>query len=177
MCTNININMWVFCAFVLFLYFSGLQRLWAAGHQCYSCCFNSICDHLGSYSRDLCLLFEVSCTLKMKTDTTYVYAYTGCHRLCPVYPLRLQGKTIRMPTSLLSHERNTMEESSFDNPAFQGGVSADVIDVQDVCSQNTSVLSWSLHLHHLLHLPWPQQSNCHIPRVYCHHYCGRIFSH
>ncbi|XP_024921599.1 seizure protein 6 homolog [Cynoglossus semilaevis] len=58
-----------------------------------------------------------------------------------VYFSKLQGKTIRMPTSLLSHERNTMEESSFDNPAFQGGVSADVIDVQDVCSQNTSVLS------------------------------------
>lgn len=54
---------------------------------------------------------------------------------------RLQGKTIRMPTSSPPYD-NMTEESAFDNPVYESGVSTDVTtSVRDVDSQNTSVLS------------------------------------
>lgn len=54
--------------------------------------------------------------------------------------LRLQGKSIRMPTSSPPYD-NMTEESAFDNPVYESGVSTDVMSMQDVDSQNTSVLS------------------------------------
>ncbi|KAF3841383.1 hypothetical protein F7725_007245 [Dissostichus mawsoni] len=57
-----------------------------------------------------------------------------------VYFAKLQGKTIRMPTSLPPYN-NMTEESAFDNPVYESGVSTDVMSMQDVDSQNTSVLS------------------------------------
>ncbi|XP_029304562.1 LOW QUALITY PROTEIN: seizure protein 6-like [Cottoperca gobio] len=57
-----------------------------------------------------------------------------------VYFAKLQGKTIRMPTSLPPYD-NMTEESAFDNPIYESGVSTDVMNMQDVDSQNTSVLS------------------------------------
>uniref|UniRef100_A0A8C9Z444 Seizure related 6 homolog n=1 Tax=Sander lucioperca TaxID=283035 RepID=A0A8C9Z444_SANLU len=57
-----------------------------------------------------------------------------------VYFAKLQGKTIRMPTSLPPYD-NMTEESAFDNPIYESGVSTDVMSMQDVDSQNTSVLS------------------------------------
>lgn len=56
---------------------------------------------------------------------------------------RLQGKTIRVPTSSPPYD-NMTEESAFDNPVYESGVSTDVTtSIRDVDSQNTSVLSWS----------------------------------
>ncbi|XP_029924136.1 seizure protein 6 homolog isoform X2 [Myripristis murdjan] len=57
-----------------------------------------------------------------------------------VYFAKLQGKSIRMPTSLPPYD-NMTEESAFDNPIYESGVSTDVMNLQDVDSQNTSVLS------------------------------------
>uniref|UniRef100_A0A4W6F7T9 Seizure related 6 homolog n=1 Tax=Lates calcarifer TaxID=8187 RepID=A0A4W6F7T9_LATCA len=54
--------------------------------------------------------------------------------------LLLQGKSIRMPTSSPPYD-NMTEESAFDNPIYESGVSTDVMNMQDVDSQNTSVLS------------------------------------
>uniref|UniRef100_A0A3B4UQD2 Seizure related 6 homolog n=1 Tax=Seriola dumerili TaxID=41447 RepID=A0A3B4UQD2_SERDU len=57
-----------------------------------------------------------------------------------VYFSKLQGKSIRMPTSSPPYD-NMTEESAFDNPIYESGVSTDVMSMQDVDSQNTSVLS------------------------------------
>ncbi|XP_027129611.1 seizure protein 6 isoform X3 [Larimichthys crocea] len=57
-----------------------------------------------------------------------------------VYFSKLQGKSIRMPTSSPPYD-NMTEESAFDNPVYESGVSTDVMSMQDVDSQNTSVLS------------------------------------
>ncbi|XP_034540433.1 seizure protein 6 homolog isoform X1 [Notolabrus celidotus] len=57
-----------------------------------------------------------------------------------VYFAKLQGKSIRMPTSSPPYD-NMTEESAFDNPIYESGVSTDVMNMQDVDSQNTSVLS------------------------------------
>uniref|UniRef100_A0A3Q1IAC8 Seizure related 6 homolog a n=1 Tax=Anabas testudineus TaxID=64144 RepID=A0A3Q1IAC8_ANATE len=57
-----------------------------------------------------------------------------------IYFAKLQGKSIRMPTSLPPYD-NMTEESAFDNPVYESGVSTDVMSMQDVDSQNTSVLS------------------------------------
>ncbi|KAM8835340.1 seizure protein 6 homolog isoform 1-T1 [Synchiropus picturatus] len=57
-----------------------------------------------------------------------------------VYFAKLQGKSIRMPTSLPPYD-NMTEESAFENPIYESGVSTDVVNLQDVDSQNTSVLS------------------------------------
>uniref|UniRef100_A0A8C7YLN8 Seizure related 6 homolog a n=1 Tax=Oryzias sinensis TaxID=183150 RepID=A0A8C7YLN8_9TELE len=54
--------------------------------------------------------------------------------------LRLQGKSLRMQTSSPPYD-NMTEESAFDNPIYESGVSTDVMSMQDVDSQNTSVLS------------------------------------
>ncbi|XP_063750527.1 seizure protein 6 homolog isoform X1 [Eleginops maclovinus] len=57
-----------------------------------------------------------------------------------VYFAKLQGKTIRMPTSLPPYN-NMTEESAFENPVYESGVSTEDMSMQDVDSQNTSVLS------------------------------------
>ncbi|CAG5878038.1 unnamed protein product [Menidia menidia] len=57
-----------------------------------------------------------------------------------VYFAKLQGKSIRMPTSSPPYD-NMTEESAFENPIYESGVSTDVMSMQDVDSQNTSVLS------------------------------------
>ncbi|XP_035482839.2 seizure protein 6 homolog isoform X4 [Scophthalmus maximus] len=57
-----------------------------------------------------------------------------------VYFAKLQGKSVRMPTSSPPYD-NMTEESAFDNPIYESGVSIDVMSMQDVDSQNTSVLS------------------------------------
>ncbi|KAM9846370.1 seizure protein 6 homolog [Aulostomus maculatus] len=57
-----------------------------------------------------------------------------------VYFAKLQGKSIGMPASLPPYD-NMTEESAFDNPIYDSGVSTDVMSMQDVDSQNTSVLS------------------------------------
>uniref|UniRef100_A0A3B3XBM1 Seizure related 6 homolog a n=1 Tax=Poecilia mexicana TaxID=48701 RepID=A0A3B3XBM1_9TELE len=57
-----------------------------------------------------------------------------------VYFAKLQGKSVRMPTSSPPYD-NVTEESAFDNPIYESGVSTDVVSMQDVDSQNTSVLS------------------------------------
>uniref|UniRef100_A0A3B4UQA8 Seizure related 6 homolog n=1 Tax=Seriola dumerili TaxID=41447 RepID=A0A3B4UQA8_SERDU len=46
----------------------------------------------------------------------------------------------KMPTSSPPYD-NMTEESAFDNPIYESGVSTDVMSMQDVDSQNTSVLS------------------------------------
>uniref|UniRef100_A0A3Q4HN94 Seizure related 6 homolog a n=1 Tax=Neolamprologus brichardi TaxID=32507 RepID=A0A3Q4HN94_NEOBR len=48
--------------------------------------------------------------------------------------------SIRMPMSSPPYD-NMTEESAFDNPIYESGVSTDVMSMQDVDSQNTSVLS------------------------------------
>uniref|UniRef100_A0A8C6PZ10 Seizure related 6 homolog a n=1 Tax=Nothobranchius furzeri TaxID=105023 RepID=A0A8C6PZ10_NOTFU len=53
---------------------------------------------------------------------------------------RFQGKSVRMPASSPPYD-NMMEESAFDNPIYESGVSTDVLSMRDVDSQNTSVLS------------------------------------
>ncbi|KAM6907064.1 seizure protein 6 homolog [Xenentodon cancila] len=57
-----------------------------------------------------------------------------------LYFAKLQGKSIRMPTSSPPYD-NMTEESAFDNPIYESGVSTDVMSMRDVDSQNTSVLS------------------------------------
>uniref|UniRef100_A0A669DPM9 Seizure related 6 homolog n=1 Tax=Oreochromis niloticus TaxID=8128 RepID=A0A669DPM9_ORENI len=57
-----------------------------------------------------------------------------------IYFAKLQGKSIRMPMSSPPYD-NMTEESAFDNPIYESGVSTDVMSMQDVDSQNTSVLS------------------------------------
>ncbi|XP_071317187.1 seizure protein 6 homolog isoform X2 [Trachinotus anak] len=57
-----------------------------------------------------------------------------------VFFSKLQGKSFRMPTSSPPYD-NMTEESAFDNPIYESGVSTDVMNMQDVDSQNTSVLS------------------------------------
>lgn len=60
----------------------------------------------------------------------------GCSLLlCSLF--RLQGKSIRIPSSLPPYD-NMTEESAFDN---ESGVSTDVANMQDVDCHNTSVLS------------------------------------
>ncbi|XP_020789155.1 seizure protein 6 homolog [Boleophthalmus pectinirostris] len=59
-----------------------------------------------------------------------------------VYFVKLQGKTIRMPSSSSSPPYDNMtEESAFENPIYDSGVSTDIMNLQDVDSHNTSVLS------------------------------------
>ncbi|XP_077403119.1 seizure protein 6 homolog isoform X1 [Vanacampus margaritifer] len=53
---------------------------------------------------------------------------------------KLQGKSIRMPASSPPYD-NMAEEPAFDNPVYDRGVSTDVVTMQAVDSQNTSVLS------------------------------------
>lgn len=54
-----------------------------------------------------------------------------------------------MPSSSPPYD-NMTEESAFDNPVYESGVSEDVTtSVRDVDSQNTSVLSWSTPPPHL----------------------------
>uniref|UniRef100_A0A8C9Z232 Seizure related 6 homolog n=1 Tax=Sander lucioperca TaxID=283035 RepID=A0A8C9Z232_SANLU len=65
-------------------------------------------------------LFEIQCDLDHVT----------CYRFC----------CCLMPTSLPPYD-NMTEESAFDNPIYESGVSTDVMSMQDVDSQNTSVLS------------------------------------
>lgn len=65
------------------------------------------------------------------------------HRGCSLFLhsfFRLQGKSIRIPSSLPPYD-NMSEESTFDNPVYESGVSTDAVNMQDVDSQNTSVLS------------------------------------
>lgn len=69
-------------------------------------------------------------------------AFTRCSPPFLSSLLRLQGKSVRMPTSSPPYD-NMTEESAFDNPIYESGVSIDVMSMQDVDSQNTSVLSWS----------------------------------
>ncbi|RVE63635.1 hypothetical protein OJAV_G00138140 [Oryzias javanicus] len=57
-----------------------------------------------------------------------------------IYFAKLQGKSFRMQTSSPPYD-NMTEESAFDNPIYESGVSTDVMSMQDVDSQNTSVLS------------------------------------
>uniref|UniRef100_A0A8C7YPD0 Seizure related 6 homolog a n=1 Tax=Oryzias sinensis TaxID=183150 RepID=A0A8C7YPD0_9TELE len=57
-----------------------------------------------------------------------------------IYFAKLQGKSLRMQTSSPPYD-NMTEESAFDNPIYESGVSTDVMSMQDVDSQNTSVLS------------------------------------
>ncbi|XP_076025179.1 seizure protein 6-like [Genypterus blacodes] len=58
-----------------------------------------------------------------------------------VYFSKFQGKSvIRMPTSSPPYD-NMTEESAFDNPVYESGVSTDVMNLQDVDSHDTSVLS------------------------------------
>ncbi|KAJ3589849.1 hypothetical protein NHX12_010690, partial [Muraenolepis orangiensis] len=52
-----------------------------------------------------------------------------------VYFTKLQGKSIRMPSSLPPYD-NMTEESAFDNPAYERGVSTEAVNLQD-----TGVLS------------------------------------
>eukprot|EP00066_Takifugu_rubripes_P006446 XP_003971244.1 PREDICTED: seizure protein 6 homolog [Takifugu rubripes] len=54
-----------------------------------------------------------------------------------VYFAKLQGKSIRIPSSLPPYD-NMTEESAFDN---ESGVSTDAVNMQDVDCHNTSVLS------------------------------------
>uniref|UniRef100_A0A8C6UC93 Seizure related 6 homolog a n=1 Tax=Neogobius melanostomus TaxID=47308 RepID=A0A8C6UC93_9GOBI len=58
-----------------------------------------------------------------------------------VYFVKLQGKSIRMPSSSLPPYDNMTEESAFENPIYDSGVSTDIMNLQDVDSHNTSVLS------------------------------------
>lgn len=54
---------------------------------------------------------------------------------------RLQGKTPHLPGSSLPPYDNMTEESAFDNPIYETGVSMDALNLRDVDSQNTVVLS------------------------------------
>ncbi|XP_061659300.1 seizure protein 6-like [Syngnathoides biaculeatus] len=53
---------------------------------------------------------------------------------------KLQGKSISVPASSPPYD-NMAEESAFDNPIYDRGVSTDVMTMRAVDSQNTSVLS------------------------------------
>uniref|UniRef100_A0A6Q2WW08 Seizure related 6 homolog a n=1 Tax=Esox lucius TaxID=8010 RepID=A0A6Q2WW08_ESOLU len=68
---------------------------------------------------------------------------TVFRRMSVSAPLRLQGKTIRMLTSSLPPYDNMTEESAFNNPVYETGVSTDVMhmNLRDVDSENTIVLS------------------------------------
>lgn len=69
--------------------------------------------------------------------------FTCCTFVAPLFlSPRLQGKSIRMPTSSPPYD-NMTEESAFDNPVYESGVSTDDVSMRDVDSHNTSVLSWS----------------------------------
>ncbi|CAL8267215.1 unnamed protein product [Merluccius merluccius] len=57
-----------------------------------------------------------------------------------VYFTKLQGKSVSMPSSLPPYD-NMTEESAFDNPVYERGVSTEGMNLQDVASHNTSVLS------------------------------------
>ncbi|XP_072514251.1 seizure protein 6 homolog isoform X1 [Salminus brasiliensis] len=58
-----------------------------------------------------------------------------------LYFSKLQGKTLHLPTSSLPPYDNMTEESAFDNPIYETGVSMDALNLRDVDSQNTVVLS------------------------------------
>uniref|UniRef100_A0AAR2LTW4 Seizure related 6 homolog a n=1 Tax=Pygocentrus nattereri TaxID=42514 RepID=A0AAR2LTW4_PYGNA len=64
---------------------------------------------------------------------------SGLH-LC-FFPCRVQGKTLQLPSSSLPPYDNMTEESAFDNPIYETGVSMDALNLRDVDSQNTVVLS------------------------------------
>lgn len=87
--------------------------------------------------------------VKWVTSLNFIYCICRQRRLCRMFScfffhslLRLQGKSVRMPTSSPPYD-NMTEESAFDNPIYESGVSTDVMSMQDIDSQNTSVLSWS----------------------------------
>lgn len=54
---------------------------------------------------------------------------------------RVQGKTVRLSSSCSLPYDNMAEESAFDNPVYETGVSMDALNLRDVDSQNTVVLS------------------------------------
>lgn len=54
---------------------------------------------------------------------------------------RLQGKPLHLSTSSLPPYDNMTEESAFSNPIYETGVSMDALNLRDVDSQNTIVLS------------------------------------
>ncbi|XP_041949344.1 seizure protein 6 homolog isoform X1 [Alosa sapidissima] len=58
-----------------------------------------------------------------------------------IYFSKLQGKPLQMPTSSLPPYDNMTEESAFSNPIYETGVSMDALNLRDVDSENTIVLS------------------------------------
>lgn len=64
------------------------------------------------------------------------------HTVCVFYSV--QGKTVRLSSSSSLPYDNMTEESAFDNPVYETGVSMDALNLRDVDSQNTVVLSWPL---------------------------------
>ncbi|KAL7848339.1 hypothetical protein AOLI_G00230570 [Acnodon oligacanthus] len=58
-----------------------------------------------------------------------------------LYFSKVQGKTLHLPSSSLPPYDNMTEESAFDNPIYETGVSMDALNLRDVDSQNTVVLS------------------------------------
>uniref|UniRef100_A0AAR2JXA8 Seizure related 6 homolog a n=1 Tax=Pygocentrus nattereri TaxID=42514 RepID=A0AAR2JXA8_PYGNA len=58
-----------------------------------------------------------------------------------LYFSKVQGKTLQLPSSSLPPYDNMTEESAFDNPIYETGVSMDALNLRDVDSQNTVVLS------------------------------------
>ncbi|KAF4082351.1 hypothetical protein AMELA_G00150530 [Ameiurus melas] len=58
-----------------------------------------------------------------------------------LYFSKVQGKTMRLASSCSLPYDNMAEESAFDNPVYETGVSMDALNLRDVDSQNTVVLS------------------------------------
>ncbi|XP_061155507.1 seizure protein 6 homolog [Syngnathus typhle] len=76
-------------------------------------------------------------TLAVFIPTAIILVVVLCIYVCAA---KLQGKPISMPTSSPPYD-NMPEEAAFDNPVYDRGVSTDMMTMQAVDSQNTSVLS------------------------------------
>uniref|UniRef100_A0A3B1JU50 Seizure related 6 homolog n=1 Tax=Astyanax mexicanus TaxID=7994 RepID=A0A3B1JU50_ASTMX len=84
------------------------------------------------------------CVRKCRIHTTLLYRHIFIlfiYFLIDAFHLLQWGKTLHLPSSSLPPYDNMTEESAFDNPIYETGVSMDALNLRDVDSQNTVVLS------------------------------------
>lgn len=108
------------------------------GHCSLASCCSGATGHPGHFP----LLLQVSsCALSSMRVVQSLLSTVKRHR-CVFY--RVQGKTMRLSSSSSLPYENMTEESAFDDPFYETGVSMDALNLsmRDVDSQNTVVLSW-----------------------------------
>lgn len=84
------------------------------------------------------------CKFRWQRKGLGAYCFGVCFSLIRFCLCRAQSKTLQLPGSSSPPYDNMTEESAFDNPVYETGVSMDAMNLRDVGSHNTIVLSWSI---------------------------------